>query len=62
MRWRRSGKKPALPVSVDDYLSKPVFLEDLEAALSRLLLDEEDAAVKVISSNLRPAGSSAIII
>jgi signal transduction histidine kinase/CheY-like chemotaxis protein/HPt (histidine-containing phosphotransfer) domain-containing protein len=43
----------AFAAGVDDYLSKPVFLEDLERALSRLLLDDQDAPVSVISSDLQ---------
>jgi CheY-like chemotaxis protein/HPt (histidine-containing phosphotransfer) domain-containing protein len=53
-------REKAFAAGVDDYLSKPVFLEDLEAAMSRLLLDEEDATVNVISSVLRPTDISAI--
>ena len=52
-------REKAFAAGVDDYLSKPVFLEDLEAALGRLLLDEEDATVNVISSDLRPTDNSA---
>ena len=47
-------REKAFAAGVDDYLSKPVFLEDLERALSRLLLDEQDTPVRVISSNLQP--------
>jgi signal transduction histidine kinase/ActR/RegA family two-component response regulator len=47
-------REKAFAAGVDDYLSKPVFLEDLERALSRLLLDEQDAPVRVISSDLQP--------
>jgi CheY-like chemotaxis protein len=46
-------REKAFAAGVDDYLSKPVFLEDLERALSRLLLDEHDAPVRVISSDLQ---------
>lgn len=42
----------AFAAGVDDYLSKPVFLEDLEATLSRLITDAEDAPVRVISASL----------
>ena len=52
-------REKAFAAGVDDYLSKPAFLEDLEAALSRLLLDEEDATVELISSDLRPTDISA---
>jgi CheY-like chemotaxis protein/HPt (histidine-containing phosphotransfer) domain-containing protein len=46
-------REKAFAAGVDDYLSKPVFLEDLERALSRLLLDEHDVSVRVISSDLQ---------
>jgi CheY-like chemotaxis protein len=52
-------REKAFAAGVDDYLSKPVFLEDLEAALGRLLLDEKDERVKLVSADLRPADSSA---
>jgi signal transduction histidine kinase/CheY-like chemotaxis protein/HPt (histidine-containing phosphotransfer) domain-containing protein len=42
----------AFAAGVDDYLSKPILLEDLEVALSRLLLDDEDAPVEVIAADL----------
>jgi len=47
-------REKAFAAGVDDYLSKPVFLEDLEAALSRLLSGDEDAPVKVVAADLRP--------
>jgi len=47
-------REKAFAAGVDDYLSKPVFLEDLERVLGRLLLDDHDAPVRVISSDLQP--------
>ena len=47
-------REKAFAAGVDDYLSKPVFLEDLEAALSRLLSSDEDAPVEVVAADLRP--------
>ena len=45
-------RKKAFEAGVDDYLTKPVFLEDLEAALSRVMGADEDSPVFVVSSNL----------
>jgi signal transduction histidine kinase/CheY-like chemotaxis protein/HPt (histidine-containing phosphotransfer) domain-containing protein len=47
-------REKAFAAGVDDFLSKPVFLEDLERTLSRLLVDDQDTTVRVISSDLRP--------
>jgi signal transduction histidine kinase/CheY-like chemotaxis protein len=46
-------REKAFAAGVDDYLSKPVFLEDLERTLSRFLLDDQDTPVRVISSDLQ---------
>jgi CheY-like chemotaxis protein len=51
-------REKAFAAGVDDYLSKPVFLEDLEAALSRLLASDEDAPVEVLAADLRSNGVS----
>jgi signal transduction histidine kinase/CheY-like chemotaxis protein/HPt (histidine-containing phosphotransfer) domain-containing protein len=45
-------REKAFAAGVDDYLTKPVFLEDLEAALSRVIAADEDSPVFVVSSNL----------
>jgi signal transduction histidine kinase/DNA-binding NarL/FixJ family response regulator len=45
-------RKKAFAAGVDDYLTKPVFLEDLEAALSRVLAADEDSPAFVVASNL----------
>jgi len=47
-------REKAFAAGVDEYLSKPVFLEDLEAALSRLLSSDQDAPVEVVAAHLRP--------
>jgi len=47
-------REKAFAAGVDDYLSKPVFLEDLEAALSRVLSSDQDAPVEVVAADLRP--------
>ena len=46
-------REKAFEAGVDDYLTKPVFLEDLEAALSRVLVSDADSPVFVVSSSLR---------
>jgi len=48
-----SDRARAFAAGVDDYLSKPVFLEDLEGSLLRLLPDDKDAPVEVIAADLR---------
>jgi len=48
----------AFAAGVDDYLCKPVFLEDLDVALSRLLASDEDPPIEVIAADLRPSGVS----
>jgi len=53
-------REKAFAAGVDDYLSKPVFLEDLEVALSRLLSSDEDTSqVEVVSTDLRPTNVTA---
>jgi CheY-like chemotaxis protein/HPt (histidine-containing phosphotransfer) domain-containing protein len=52
-------REKAFAAGVDDYLSKPVFLEDLEAALSRALLCDDDGPLRIISSDLRLTDLSA---
>ena len=46
-------REKAFEAGVDDYLTKPVFLEDLEAALSKIIGTDEDTPVFVVSSGLR---------
>jgi HPt (histidine-containing phosphotransfer) domain-containing protein len=46
----------AFTAGADDYLSKPVFIEDLEAALSRLLSSDENASGDVAAADLRRDG------
>jgi CheY-like chemotaxis protein/HPt (histidine-containing phosphotransfer) domain-containing protein len=46
-------REKAFEAGVDDYLTKPVFLEDLEVALSRVLAADADSPVFVVSSDLR---------
>jgi len=48
----------AFDAGVDDYLSKPVFLEDLHAVLSRVLAAEGRGPIRVVSSDLRPVDPS----
>ena len=45
----------AFAAGVDDYLSKPVFLEDLESALSRFVMGTEQSEVRVMSTSLSRA-------
>ena len=53
-------REKAFAAGVDDYLSKPVFLEDLEVAMSRLLSSDEDTSqVEVVSTDLRPTNVTA---
>ncbi|MDH3611674.1 MAG: ATP-binding protein [Gammaproteobacteria bacterium] len=42
----------AYAAGVDDYLSKPVFLEDLEAALGRVTSRQQESEVRVVSASL----------
>jgi signal transduction histidine kinase/CheY-like chemotaxis protein/HPt (histidine-containing phosphotransfer) domain-containing protein len=42
----------AFEAGVDEYLSKPVFLEDLEAALSRLIMGQSQGEVRVVSTSI----------
>jgi CheY-like chemotaxis protein len=46
-------REKAFKAGVDAYLTKPIFLEDLEAALSGLIGTHEDTPVFVVSSDLR---------
>ena len=46
-------REKAFEAGVDDYLTKPVFLEDLEAVLSRVVAADADSPVFVMSSSLR---------
>lgn len=46
-------REKAFKAGVDAYLTKPVFLEDLEAALSRVIGTDEDTPVFVVSADLR---------
>ena len=46
-------REKAFKAGVDDYLTKPVFLEDLEAALSRVIVADADSPIFVVSSNLK---------
>jgi signal transduction histidine kinase/CheY-like chemotaxis protein/HPt (histidine-containing phosphotransfer) domain-containing protein len=48
-------RSKAFAAGVDGYLSKPVFLEDLEAALGRLIVGTRQDEVRVISSSLTRA-------
>jgi HPt (histidine-containing phosphotransfer) domain-containing protein len=45
-------REKAFAAGVDDYLSKPVFLEDLESALSRLITGRQQGEVRVLSTSL----------
>ena len=47
----------ALEAGVDEYLSKPVFLEDLEAALSRLNVGQQQSGRRIISTSLTCSGA-----
>lgn len=47
-----SDREKAFKAGVDDYLSKPVFLEDLEAALSRLIMGQHRDEACVNSTSL----------
>jgi CheY-like chemotaxis protein/HPt (histidine-containing phosphotransfer) domain-containing protein len=51
-------REKAFAAGVDDYLSKPVFLEDLEGALGRLLASDGDAPIEVLAADLRQNGMS----
>ncbi len=47
-----SDRVKAFEAGVDDYLSKPVFLEDLEAALSRTISGQQSDRISVVSCSL----------
>jgi signal transduction histidine kinase/DNA-binding NarL/FixJ family response regulator len=47
-----SDQANALRAGVDDYLCKPVFLEDLEAVLSRLIMGQDQDEVRIVSAPL----------
>ena len=49
-------RERAFAAGVDDYLSKPVFLEDLEAALSRVLSGDAGTTVDVVAAGGRSNG------
>ena len=51
-------REKAFAAGVDDYLSKPVFLEDLEVVLGRLLSGDDDRALNAAATDLRSAGES----
>jgi signal transduction histidine kinase/DNA-binding response OmpR family regulator len=53
-----SDRLKALEAGVDDYLSKPVFLEDLEAALSRIFTGKQSGRHRVVSSSLSSSDDS----
>jgi len=53
-----SDRLKALEAGVDDYLSKPVFLEDLEAALSRIITGQQSGRTRVVSSSLSSSDNS----
>jgi len=50
-------REKAFASGVDDYLCKPVFLEDLEVALDRLLTSDDDTCLNA-AANFRPARES----
>ena len=49
-------REKAFESGVDDYLSKPVFLEELEAALGRVITGQQQGAVRVMSASLSQSG------
>jgi len=52
-------RKKAFAAGVDAFLSKPVFLEDLEESLKNLLYPEVSPSVEVLSTNLRRSRTAA---
>jgi signal transduction histidine kinase/DNA-binding response OmpR family regulator len=50
-------REKAFAAGVDDYLSKPVFLEDLEVSLGRLLGGSDDTPIVVRAADVLPGGS-----
>jgi len=53
-----TDRASAFAAGVDDYLSKPVFLEDLLASLERLLDGTGDGPPRIVSADLRPTDIS----
>jgi len=51
-------REKAFAAGVDDYLCKPVFLEDLEIVLSRLLTGDDDTALNAATTDLRSTRES----
>jgi signal transduction histidine kinase/CheY-like chemotaxis protein len=51
-------REKAFAAGVDAFLSKPVFLEDLEESLKKLLYPEVRSSVEVLSTNLRRSGTA----
>jgi CheY-like chemotaxis protein len=51
-------RERAFAAGVDDYLCKPVFLEDLEVVLGRLLTGDDDTALGVATNDLRSTRES----
>jgi len=52
-------RQKAFASGIDDYLSKPVFLEDLDTVLCRLLRREVQSPVEIIAADLRSSGQPA---
>lgn len=51
-------RKKAFAAGVDAFLSKPVFLEDLEESLKKLLHPEVSSSVEVLSTSLRRSATT----
>jgi CheY-like chemotaxis protein len=54
----KPDRDKAFAAGVDGYLCKPLFIEDLEVVLSRLLCGEDDAAVEGVGADLQPTSVS----
>jgi len=50
-------REKAFAAGVDDYLCKPVFLEDLELVLDRLLTGDDEAHLNAATADLRPTSA-----
>jgi len=50
----KPDRDKAFAAGVDDYLCKPVFIEDIEVVLGRLFSGEDDAAVEGVGADLQP--------